>query len=172
LIIPVSSVTWHQHEYDNTVVNDCSMIVLYLYKVQSVLKKLGIKKARYRPHPSLNGEWVHAFLDQNFFIRDSEKLTASLNRSSLVIGANSTVMLESLIQGVNYMAFDPQDNNGINLSGYKAVPPFDGCEEKLMLANNETELEYMLKSNAITDYSLVHDYIQDFDLAILKEIID
>lgn len=171
LIIPVSSVTWHQHEYDNTVVNDCSTIALYLYKVQSVLKKMGIKKVRYRPHPSINKDWVHAFLDQEFFIRDNELLTDSLQRSSLVIGANSTVLLDSLIQGVNYIAFDPKDENGINLSGYKAVPPFDGSEKKLMISNDEAELEELLRSNAMTDYSLVHEYIQDFDLSVLNEII-
>ena len=172
LIIPVSSVTWHQYGYENPVVNDFSMVALYLYKVQSVLKKMGIKKVRYRPHPSLNRDWVHAFLDQTFFIRDSETLTASLNRSSLVIGANSTVLLESLIQGVNYIAFDPKDENGVNMSGFKAVSPFDGSEEKLMLSNDESELEYLLKSNAMTDYSLVHDFIQDLDLSILKDLIN
>jgi len=172
LIIPVSSVTWHQHEYNNTVVNDCSMVVLYLYKVQKVLKKMGVKKARYRAHPTINKEWVYAFLDHDFYIRDTEILSTSLNRSSLVIGSNSTVLLESLMHGVNYVAFDPKEESGINMSGYKAVPPFDGSEEKLMLSNDESELEYMLKSNAITDYSLVHDFIQDFDLTVLKDIIN
>lgn len=171
LIIPVSSVNWHQHEYENTVVNDCSMVALYLYKVQSVLKKMGIKQVRYRPHPILNKDWVHSFLDQEFFICDSETLTTSLNRSSLVIGANSTILLESLIQGVNYIAFDPKDENGVNLSGYKAVPPFDGSEKKLIISNDEAELEKLLRANAMTDYSLVHEYIQDLNLSVLNEII-
>ena len=171
LVIPVSSVTWHQHEYDNIVVSDCSMAVLYLYKVQTVLKKLGVKKVRYRPHPSLNKEWVHPFLDQDFYVRDTEPLTTSLHRSSLVIGASSTVLLESLMQGVNYIAFDPKDENNINMGGYKAFPPFDGSEKKIMLSNDESELENMLRSNTVTDYSLVNDYIQDLDLSVLKEII-
>lgn len=171
LIIPVSSVAWHQHEYDTTVVNDKSMVVLYLYKVQSVLKKLGIKTARYRPHPSINSDWVHAFLDQNFYVSDTEPLTDSLNHTSLVIGANSTVLLESLIQGVNYIAFDPKEENGVNMSGFKSVPPFDGSEEKLMMCYDEAELEKMLRCNAMTDYSLVHEFIQDFDATVLKELI-
>lgn len=171
LIIPVSSVTWHQHEYNNTVLNDKSMVVLYLYKVQTVLKKLGIKKARYRAHPSINRDWVHAFLDQDFYVQDTQTLTDSLSRSSLVIGSNSTVLLESLIQGVNYIAFDPKEENGVNMSGYKSVPPFDGSEEKLMMCNNEEELEKMLRFNALTDYSLVHEFIQDFDVTVLKELI-
>lgn len=171
LIIPVSSVAWHQHEYDTTVVNDKSMVVLYLYKVQSVLKKLGLKKARYRVHPSINRDWVHAFLDHDFYVCDTQTLTDSLNRTSLIIGANSTVLLESLIQGVNYIAFDPKEENGVNMSGFKSVPPFDGSEEKLMICYDEDELEKMLRFNAMTDYSLVHEFIQDFDLTALKEII-
>jgi hypothetical protein len=171
LVVPVSSVTWHQHEYNNTVVNDASMVVLYLYKVQNVLSKLGVKKARYRPHPSINKKWIQSFLDTDFFILDNEPLTASLNKSSIVLGANSTIVLEALMHSVNYVAFDPKDDNGLNMSGYKSVPPFDGSEEKLVLAVNEDELEERLKENALTEYSLVHDFIQNLDLNVLKELI-
>ena len=172
LVIPVSSVTWHHHEYDNIVVSDASMVVLYLYKVQKVLKKLGIKKARYRTHPSINKEWVHPLLDPDFYVCDTEPLSTSLNKSSIVIGSNSTVLLEALIDGVNYIGFHPKEENGVNMSGYKSVPPFDGMEEKLMLTDNEEDLEKMLRSNVMTDYSLVHDYIQDLDLSILKKLIN
>jgi hypothetical protein len=145
---------------------------LYLYKVQKVLLRLGIKKARYRAHPSINKKWIQSFLDPNFYQLDTDALTTSLNKSSLVIGANSTVVLEALMQGVNYIAFDPKDEHGVNMSGYKSVPPFDGTEGKLMMAENESELEKMIKANAMTDYSMVHDFIQDFDLTPLKDIIN
>ena len=172
LVIPVSSVTWHQHTYGDPVVNDASMVVLYLYKVQKTLQKLGVKKARYRSHPSINQQWIHSFLDQDFYVFDTEALPTSLQRASLVIGSNSTVVLEALMQGVNYLAFDPKDEQGKNMSGYKSVPPFDGSEEKLMMAENEMELEKMIKGNAITEYSLVHDFIQEFDLSVLKHLIN
>lgn len=172
LIIPVSSVTWHQHEYNNTVVNDASMVILYLYQVQNVLKRIGVNNARYRPHPSINKKWIQPFLDPDFYILDEEDLTTSLKKASLVIGANSTILLEALMQGVNYIAFDPKDEKGINMSGYKSVPPFDGSEEKLMLATNEDELEKMIVDNAMTEYSLVPDFIQNFDLSVLKELIN
>lgn len=171
LVIPVSSANWHQHEYDNIVLTDKSMVVLYLYQVQSVLKKMGVKKARYRAHPSINKEWVHAFLDHDFYIYDAETLIESLNHSSLVIGSTSTVLLDSLIQGVNYIVFEPKEEDQINMTGFKTVPPFDGSEEKLMVANDVIELEKMLRFNAVTDYSLLQDYVQDFDLTVLKELI-
>lgn len=172
LVIPVSSVTWHQHTYGEPVVNDASRVILYLYKVQKVLQSLGVKKARYRSHPSINQSWIHSCLDPNFYVFDTEPLSASLQRSCLVIGSNSTVVLEALLQGVNYLAFDPKDEQGVNMSGYTSVPPFDGSEEKLMLAENETELEKMIKANAMTNYSLVNDYIQEFDLSVLKKLIN
>jgi hypothetical protein len=172
LVVPLTSATWVQHEYDETVFTDPGMTALYLYKVQNVLENLGIKKARYRTHPTMNKDWVHAFLDQNFYVKDTETLEASLNRSSLVIGVNSTLLLEALIHGVNYLLFDPKQQGGVNLLGYKSVPPFDGSEDKLMIAEDEVELEKMIKTNAQTDYSLVHDYIQDFDLSVLKDLIN
>jgi hypothetical protein len=172
LVLPVSSVTWHQHTYGNPVVNDASLVILYLYQVQHTLQKLGVKKARYRSHPSINQKWIHSFLDPNFYSFDDVSLTASLKKSSLVIGSNSTVVLEALMHGVNYIAYDPKDENGVNMSGYKSVPPFDGSEEKLMMSETEVELQKMIKGNAITDYTLVHDYIQDFDLSVLKDLIN
>lgn len=171
LVIPISSVTWHQQSYDHIVVSDASTAILYLYKVQSVLKRLGVRSARYRIHPSINRDWVVPFLDPNFYTLDKEPLSTSLNRSSLLIGSVSTVLLEALIHGVNYVAYDPKDENGFNMGGYKAVPPFDGSDESLVMSNDEEELEKVLKSNQKTDYRLVHDYIQDFDLSILKKLI-
>ncbi|WP_343588619.1 hypothetical protein [Flavobacterium sp.] len=171
LVVPVSSILWHQHEYDSTVLVDKSMVVLYLYKVQKVLEKLGVKQARYRTHPSINKDWVHAFLDQNFYIMDNQELAKSINRSSLVIGATSTVLLESLIYGVNYIVFEPKDSENVNMAGFKLVPPFDGSDEKVITAKDENELENMLRNNNKTDYSLLKDYIQDFDISVMKELI-
>jgi len=169
LVIP-TSIVWHQNEYDNTIVIDKSAVILYLYKVQKVLKSIGVKRSRYRVHPSINKQWVHKFLDNSFYIQDNENLNDSLNRSSLVIGSTSTVLLEALIAGVNYIVFEPMKNN-ITMLGCKPVPPFDGSEEKVMLCRTEHELEKMLKDNARTDYTLVNDYIEEFDLSVLKDII-
>jgi hypothetical protein len=172
LVIPLTSAVWIQHQYDNTVITDCGTTALYLYKVQTVLKKLGVKKARYRTHPTMDKKWVHSFLDQDFYTCDNDTLENSLNKTSLVIGTNSTLVLESLIHGVNYILFNPKNENGINMAGHKSVPPFDGSEEKLVVVNTEDDLYNALKNNALTNYDLVNDYIQDYDLSVLKELID
>lgn len=170
LVIPVSSAIYHQHEYE-AILTDRSVVVLYLYMVQSVLQKLGLKKVRYRVHPAVNKSWVHSFLDQNFYIQDTEPLNVSLGRSSLLIGSTSTLLLESLIFGVNYVLFEPTDENGKNLLNYKTVPPFDGGDVKVAFANSEKDLELVLKDNVMTDYTLVHDYIQPLDTGVIKQLI-
>lgn len=172
LVLPVSSSLYHQHEYDQTILVDKSMAILYLYKVQNILKKRGVKKARYRLHPTLNRSWVHPFVDPSFYIQDTEPLQTSLKKTTLVIGATSTVLLEALIYGVNYIVFEPKDEDGLNLLNTSLVPPFDGSDPKLKIANDDLELENLIRSNALTDYTIVHDYIQDFDLSVLKEILD
>lgn len=171
LIIPISSVLYHQHTYDSVMEVDPSMVVLYLYQTQNVLQKLGVKKARFRPHPSINIEWVWKFVDQNFYIKDMASLRTSLLRSTLVIGSTSTVVLESLINGVNYINFDPLDSEQNNLIGTKQVPPFDGSDSKIVCASSEDELLCILKNNIKTDYTFVNDYIQNLDLSILKQLI-
>ena len=171
LIIPVSSFNTHQNEYDNVVLTDRSAVVLYLYKVQAILENLGVKKARFRVHPSVSRQWVYSCIDQKFYICDTEELSVSLKKASLIIGCTSTVILEALIYGVNYIVYEPLDENGLGMLNAKLVPPFDGSEKKIMIANNDKDLEKMLKLNAITDYALVHDYIQDFDISGLKDLI-
>lgn len=170
LVIP-TSIVWHQNEYDNTIVIDKSSVILYLYKVQNVLKSLGIKKSRYRVHPSINKAWIHTFLDKDFYAQDNESLQDSLHHTSLVIGSTSTLLLDALIEGINYIVFEPTDENNNIMLGSKAVPPFDGSETKVMLCKTEEELKSMLLNNAHTEYSLVHDYIQEFNLEVLKDII-
>lgn len=123
---------------------DRSMIILYLYEVQSVLKKVGISHARFRPHPSIDKDWVYTFLDHNFYEIDKEHLVTSLERSSLVIGATSTLFLETLMNGVNYLIYEPQ-NKGQTRLREPAVPPFDGTEHDIEIANSTDELEYMLR---------------------------
>lgn len=171
LVVPVSSFNTHQNEYDNVVLTDRSAVVLYLYKVQEILTKIGVRKARFRVHPSVSREWVYNCLDKDFYTCDTEDLSVSLKKASLVIGCTSTVVLESLIYGVNYIVYEPLDENGLGMLNTKLVPPFDGSEDKIVVANNDEQLEVALKTNAKTDYTLIHDYIQDFDISVLKDLI-
>lgn len=171
LIIPCSSVLWHQHEWNTPRLVDRSMIVLYLYQVQRVLQRLGIKHARFRPHPAIDNSWVYGFLDKDFYEIDDKPFPDSIHSSSLVIGATSTTFLETLMEGVNYLLYEPIDEKGLDLQQSKKVPPFDGSIPDLCIARSENDLEYMIKEKYQTRADILEGYMQPLDLSVLKEII-
>ena len=144
---------------------------MYLYQVQNVLQRFGVKKARFRPHPALDKYWVYGFLDKRFYSIDNKPFVDSIRSSTLVIGATSTTFLETLMEGVNYLLYDPVDDNGISLCNSKSVPPFDGSVPELSIARNERELEYMLKNRYQTTPTVLEGYMRPLDLSVLKEII-
>lgn len=170
LVIPTSSTLWHQHSWSEPQLIDRSMIVLYLYQVQHVLEKLNVKHARFRPHPSLNIDWVYSFLDTDFWSKDTQPLKESLNRASLVIGATSTVMLEAIMNGVNYLVFEPQES-GKNILRTNLIPPFDGKDEKLNVAFSEEDLYSLLTSKYQVDTTILEDYMQPLDLSPIKKLL-
>ncbi len=170
LVIPVSSVRWHQNSWGTPILIDRSMIVLYLYKVQHVLERLNVKHARFRSHPSLNMDWVYGFLDTTFWLKDMQPLKESLGRTSLVIGATSTVMLEAIMNGVNYLVFEPQEN-GTNILRTNSIPPFDGKDEKIHVAFSEEDLYALLISKYQVDTTILNDYMQPLDLSPIKKLL-
>lgn len=159
------------HHSDGVILGDRANLILYLYSVEKILKKMGIKSARFRPHPSENENWYLKFINKDFYKFDKENLQQSIQNSSLIIGPTSTVFLESLYYGVNYVVYEPSLNN-IELANYKLVPPFDGTDSKIPVAKNENELEYMLKNKIMVDYTCFNDYITSpFDLSFVKKLI-
>lgn len=171
LIIPKSSVLWHQHEWGNPQLTDRSMIILYLYSVQQVLMKLGVRSVRYRPHPAINSNWVHSFIDPKFYIRDTQNLKDSLNRSTLVIGATSSVIFESLMYGVNYIVYEPLVE-GKDLLSSNLVPPFDGSDNDIVTTHSEEDLMYAIKNKCVTNASVITNYMQPFDISKIKNIFN
>lgn len=137
---------------------DRGNIIVYLNQIADSLKLLGVKKARLRVHPSENVNWYLKFIDRDFFVADKESLVDSLKKSTLVIGPTSTVFLESIYYGVNYLVYEPTVNN-INFSDYLSVPPFDGSDPKVPVANNETDLKKLLIEKTIVDKTVFNDYV-------------
>lgn len=75
------------------------------------------------------------------------------------------------MEGVNYLLYDPVDDNGISLCNSKSVPPFDGSVPDLSIARTERELEYMLKNRYQTTPTVLEGYMRPLDLSVLKEVI-
>ena len=171
LVLPIGSFRWHQDTYGEPELYDRSMVILYLYKVQRVLERLGVRQARFRPHPSIDKEWVYGFLDQGFYKIDKNDLKESCLKSTLIIGVTSTVFLEALMYGVNYIVFEPKSSDNKNIMRCDLVPPFDGSEPNLEIATSEAELEYLIKNKYQVDINILDGYMKPLDLTVLKEII-
>ncbi len=151
---------------------DRGNMVWFLYQIERALKKVGAKHARFRPHPHENPNWYLKFIDKDFYKIDSRPIGTALKESSLVVGTISTVVLEALYYGVNYVLYDPLDERGINIYGHKPVPPFDGTDEYLPVARTIEDLELLLKDKVQVDKRLFEEYIQTpFDISFIKELI-
>jgi len=156
---------------DRIRLTDKGNCILYLYSVQHVLQQLGIKKARFRPHPSESIIWYQKFLDNDFYKPDTDFLKDSLEQASLVIGPISTLFVESLYYEKNYVIYEPV-NNGMNMLNSEMTPPIDGSDERIPLATSEEELLYILKNRIKVELEVFGDYIKvPFDISFIKDLI-
>ena len=156
---------------DKTRLNDRSQSILYLFSIEKVLRSLGVDSVRIRTHPGENPEWYYQYINEDFFILDKLNLKKSIDDSTLIIGPTSTVFLESIYYGKNYLVYEP-GVYGFDLFNHKLFPPFDGSENKIPIAKNEDELIQLIKDKAVVDRSILSDYIKTpFDLEIIKKKI-
>lgn len=167
LVATTGSTEWSPHgwEYDKFPLFDRNILLLYCYSVETVLKRLGVKHARLRAHPSVGREWLEKFIDLDFYVLDINNrstLTESLNKATLVIGPTSTVWLESILTGVNYIVYEP-GNDIKNLKNEVLVPPFDGSDSDLKVAFDEYSLYDMIKHGYQLNTAIVNKYIEPFN---------
>jgi len=149
---------------------DRTKCILYLFQIQKVLKNFNIKQVRFRAHPSEDPNWYLKFIDKNFFRIDKDNLIESLKKSTLVIGPSSTVLLEAVYYGVNYIVYEPLINNRTILNE-EIVPPFDGSLSEVPVAKNEDELLSLLKKRISFDTNIFEEFIQPkLDLSFLKDL--
>ena len=170
ILILTKSMNGGQHG-NEVVLGDRGNSILYLLQIQEVLKKSGVTNVRFRPHPCENPLWYKRFLDNKFFVLDTIPLDQSLNQSTLVIGPTSTVMIESLYYGVNYLLYEP-NVDGIDLFNYPLVAPFDGSDSKVPLAQTESDLIHFINSRNSIDLSFLKEYISTpFNLEFVRDLI-
>ena len=130
-----------------------------------------VRRVRLRMHPSESCGWYRRFIDEKFFEPDRADLASSLAASSLVVGPTSTVFLESLLAGVNYLVYEPA-LKGLDVVNYPLVPPFDGTEPGIPAAYTDEELGRMLDARSGVDPSVLGGYIKTpFDLSAVADIV-
>ena len=145
-----------------------------MYRLQGVLRSLGISRARLRPHPAESPLWYQEFIDNNFWSIDTEPLPESLQKSSLLIGPMSTVFIEAICNGVNYVIFEANDEY-YNPAGYLNLQPqcpFDGSDPRIPVARTETELVNIMNSRCAVEPSCLGDYIRPkFDPTVIAATV-
>ena len=165
-------------DFDNIVVltksvsgtdfGDRANSILYLHSVEKILKKNGIKNAKVRPHPGENPNWYMNFINTDFYKIDTDK---NIKNASLVIGPTSSVFLESIYYGINYIVYEPIVNN-LDFTGCMLLSPFDGSDEKVPVANTENEFDYIMRNKIRVDSSCFSEYCKvSFDMSFIKKLI-
>jgi hypothetical protein len=149
-------------------ISDRTNLLLYLYQLQKELLQSGVKSVKFRPHPSENIKWYYNFIDPDFFIIDANKsITDSFKEATLVIGPTSTMFIDSIVNNVNYLVYEPM-SAGNDLNNFPLVPPFDSTDERLIISKSPIELSYNLKRIPLVEPSIILDYIQpNFDISFL-----
>jgi hypothetical protein len=151
--------------------SDRGNLLLYLFSIENVLKKFGVKSVRFRPHPSENPDWYSKYLNNNFYKLDTNNLHDSIQNSSLVIGPTSTLFLESIYYGVNYVIYEPSVNN-IDVMNYPLVSPFEGNDVRIPVAKSEEELSYLMEKKQSVDPAVFAEFIKSpFDISFVQNLI-
>jgi hypothetical protein len=165
VLLITKSMPWAHMVNSQPIISDRGNIILYLWYIEDVLRSLGVRSVRFRPHPSENQKWYLRFLNPDFFKLDPYYFAESIRRATLVIGPTSTVFLEALWSGVNYLVFEPSVQN-VDVINYELVPPFDGSDPKVPVARTLEELRFILTGRIMTDPAVLDAYIQTpFDVS-------
>lgn len=160
------------HPSSEYTLTDRSNCIYYLFMIQDVLQSLGVDRVRLRPHPSENQEWYIKNIDTTFYVIDKIGLDESLKKSSLVIGPTSTVFFEALVEGVNYLVFDPENQYGRGLNGYPTPSMYNGNNSKVPVAKNVDQLKEVLVKKKCVNISIIQDVCKPaFSLDLINQII-
>lgn len=138
---------------------DRSIVLYYTELVKQNLKKLGVKKATLRLHPSEDPDFYVKNLPDDFFTIDTFSKEKSLAKASLVIGPTSTMVLDAIKSNKNYILFDPVFD-GVTLEGMPLVTPFTG-ESFIKLSNSYDEISYNIKNpNINISFKKLNDFLK------------
>ncbi|MDD2806179.1 MAG: hypothetical protein PHV33_11540 [Elusimicrobiales bacterium] len=158
VLVISKSMNGAQHSGEE-ILSDRGNLPLYLYSVRKGLEDAGVKRARLRLHPSESAAWYKGFVGGEFYSFDSAPLAASLKRATLVVGPTSTVFVEALLAGVNYLVYEPAAN-GRDLTNYPLVPPFDGSEPGVPCAGAPAELAQLIAGKKAVATAVLARYLK------------
>jgi len=142
-----------------------SIILYYLELVKENLQRLGVTKANLRLHPSESKAFYADNLVDDFFTINESSKQEALSAASLIIGPSSTMLLDAIKAGKNYILFDPI-LNGNTLEGIPLVKPFTG-DSFIQLSNTFEQIKFNIdhpSSNIDFEKLNVFFKVEDSDL--------
>ena len=174
LVLTSAPFAEHQHEWEwnKFDIQDRGLLITYLYSIENVLKKCGVKHARLRPHPAVNKEWLKEYIDIDFYEIDRSDFIQSLTQATLCVGQISSTLLEALMCGVTYIPYEPSENGKVGMGKATIVPPFDGSEKTLRVAYSEDQLYDMIIQKYSPNTFDMQAWMQGFDAHEIKMILE
>lgn len=140
-----------------------AVILYYLELVKENLIKLGVSKARLRLHPSENKDFYSKNLPDDFFTIDNSSQKKALSKSSLIVGPTSTMVLDAIKTGRNYILFDPIFD-GLTLEGMPLVEPFTG-NSFIKLSNSLEDMKRHIESPSQNiDFKKLNQFFSTIEL--------
>ena len=152
-------------------VDDRGICLQHIFAIEKALKEVGVDHAILRLHPSENPGWYAKFMDKDFYSLDNNPLNYTIGHAKMVIGQISTVMLNTVINGVPcYPYIIDQDSNPF---ASKIAPPF--CDKtRFPTATTIAELVYNLKMGNCVKKEHFEGYVNpSFNIKkLLNSLID
>lgn len=144
VLVLSKAVSWTPFISTQMTYSDRSISFSYLEYLKEILKGLGLKKASLRLHPSEDSDFYLRNMSDDFFVIDKLSKTEALSKATLVIGPTSTMVLDAVKSGKNYILFDPV-TDGLTLEGIELVEPFDG-NSFIQLSNSFDKIKYNIEN--------------------------
>ncbi|WP_423147461.1 hypothetical protein [Rubrolithibacter danxiaensis] len=141
------------------ILSDRTTSLYYLELVKENLKKFGVKSAKLRLHPAESTLFYQKNLIDNFYSIELINKSQALSKASLVVGPSSTMILDSLIAGVNYILYDPIIKDEI-IAGAELVSPFDGSSFIKLTKTFEDFQRHVTLPKTNIDFHLLKDYFE------------
>lgn len=142
----------------------------YINRVQIALEKVGVRSAVLRPHPSESPQWYYRHIT-SFYQIDTGPISQLLQSATLFIGGPSTILLDALMHGINYLTFEPRD---LTAGTYfqDVAPPFNGSNPCFPCAFTDEELLALLRNRSICNKEGLEPYVgKSFNLESLVQVL-
>ncbi|ETZ24507.1 hypothetical protein [Pedobacter sp. V48] len=158
---------------DEVILSDRSKSLYYIERVKQLLVEMGVKSAKLRLHPSESESFYLKNIMDGFYSIDYDNKITTLAKASLVIGPTSTMALDAIKNGVNYILFDPIVDGKTLENTESLVKPFDGSSFIRLSKGSDDFKRNISNPNDNINITLLNEYmsVNDDDINTFLEII-